>query len=119
MTDQKIIINKTLHWSYRDYRVFPEELLEYREVIEEIYLKENFIQTIPLWLFELNNLTFLHLAGNDLVVIPNEISFLINLEFLDVSSNKLVTLPSSIGELIKMERLNVGENRIICIPEGY
>lgn len=118
MTDQKLINNKTLHWSYRDYRVFPEELLEYREIIEEIYLKENFIKIIPLWLFELNNLTFLHLAGNEIEVIPNEIRFLTNLEFLDVSCNRIVALPQSIGELIKIERLNVGENRIIFIPEG-
>lgn len=118
MTEQKLINNKILHWSYRDYRVFPEELLDYREIIEEIYLKENFIQIIPLWLFELNNLTFLHLAGNEIQVIPNEINLLINLEFLDVSCNKILALPESIGSLDKIERLNVGENRIVFIPEG-
>lgn len=118
MTDEKIINHKILHWSYRDYLVFPEELLDYRDIIEEIYLKENFIQIIPLWLFELDNLTFLHLAGNEIEVIPNEINLLINLEFLDVSCNKIVALPNSIGALEKIERLNIGENRIIFIPEG-
>lgn len=118
MTEEKLVNCKILHWSYRDYRVFPEELLDYREIIEEIYLKENFIKQIPLWLFELNNLTFLHLAGNEIEVIPNEINLLINLEFLDISCNKLVALPNSIGELEKIERINFGENRIVFIPEG-
>ncbi|GAB0097239.1 Leucine-rich repeat [Sergentomyia squamirostris] len=105
-----------LHWSYRDLKVFPPEVQNASEFVEEIYLKENFIEMLPSWLFQMTNLKFIHLSGNLIDEIPQDINCLVNLEFLDVSKNRLKELPLTIGSLSKLKCLNVGENEISSIP---
>lgn len=107
-----------LHWSYRDFRNFPEDLLEHRENVEEIYLKENFIPSIPPWLFEFSNLRFIHLGGNMLSSIPDEVCLLANLEFLDVSKNRITSLPKTFKFMAKLKRFNICDNRIAEISKG-
>lgn len=109
---------KILHWSYRDFREFPRDLLEQNRDVEEVYLKENFIPTIPLWLFEFNNLKFIQLSGNILADIPNEIDLLENLEYLDISRNRLTSLPATLNNLKKLKYLNVSDNAIPVISKG-
>lgn len=108
-----------LHWSYRDFREFPNELLEHSsDTLEEIYLKENFISSIPKWLFQFVNLKFIQLSGNLLQTIPREICDLHNLEHLDVSRNQIDELPIQIGQLNKLQYLNVSENGITALFKG-
>lgn len=107
-----------LHWSYRDFRQVPEELLSCREDIVELYLKENFISSIPRWFFErMNQLVFVCLAGNLISSIPEELSLLDNLESLDLSQNDVQALPKTIGKLTKLTRLKLSENKISSLPE--
>lgn len=110
--------NKVLHWSYQNLRCVPKTILNHRELIEEIYLKENFITSIPLWIFDITNLTFIHFGGNDIKFIPNEIYFLKNLEFFDISDNKLNEIPKTICELNKLRSLNISCNKICELPRG-
>lgn len=105
-----------LHWSYRDLKVFPAEVQTASDSVEEIYLKENFIESLPLWLFQMTNLKFIHLTGNLIDEIPADIQCLVNLEFLDVSKNRLKEIPPTIGALSKLKCLNVSENEISSIP---
>lgn len=107
-----------LHWSYRDFREFPNELVEHSDTLEEIYLKENFIPSIPKWLFQFVNLKFIQLSGNLLQKIPCEICALHNLEHLDVSRNQINELPEQIGHLNKLQYLNVSENGINALFKG-
>lgn len=107
-----------LHWSYRDFREFPNELLEHSDTCEEIYLKENFIPTLPKWLFQFVHLKFIQLSGNLLQKIPCEICGLINLEHLDVSKNQLNELPIQISQLSKLQYLNASENEITALNKG-
>lgn len=107
-----------LHWSYRDFREFPTELIEHCDTLEEIYLKENFIPTLPQWLFQFEHLKFMQLSGNLLHQIPNEIGDLRNLEHLDVSKNHLTELPAPICQLNKLQFLNVSDNAITALPKG-
>lgn len=110
--------NSILHWSYRDFHEFPEELIDHSETLEEIYLKENFIPEMPAWLFEFVHLKFIQLSGNLLQKIPDEIIFLENLEHLDVSKNHLTELPHQIALLKKLKYLNVNDNKISVLNEG-
>lgn len=110
--------NNILHWSYRDFREFPEDLLEHSENVEEVYLKENFIPSIPEWLFEFTNLRFIHLGGNLLESIPDGICLLANLEFLDVSKNQIKELPSTFTLMTKLSRFNCSDNKIQEITKG-
>lgn len=107
-----------LHLSYRDYNEVPKTLKKNSAELEEIYLKENHIMTIPLWLFQLTNLKFIHLAGNLLTRLPDEISLLVNLEFLDVSSNQLKSIPKTIGEIKNLTRFSARQNQIEELPTG-
>lgn len=107
-----------LHWSYRDFREFPTELIEHGDTLEEIYLKENFIPALPQWLFQFVNLKFIQLSGNLLQTIPSEICDLINLEHLDVSKNQITRLPIEIFRLNKLQFLNVSENEIDVLDKG-
>lgn len=108
-----------LHWSYRDFREFPNELIEHCDTLEEIYLKENFIAALPQWLFfQFEHLIFIQLSGNLLRRIPDEISELRNLEHLDVSKNQLTELPAPICRLNKLQFLNVSDNKITSLHKG-
>lgn len=107
-----------LHWSYRDFREFPNELIEHSDTLEEIYLKENFIPTLPVWLFQFFHLKFIQLSGNLLENIPAEIIKLENLEHLDLSKNRLIALPKQICQLKKLQYLNVSDNELTTVNQG-
>lgn len=116
-----ICYNKTmafpiLHWSYRDLHEFPKEVLEAGNHIEEIYLKENFIESLPMWLFNLTHLKFINIQGNRISEIPSQIGCLFNLEFLDFSKNRLKVIPLTIFKLKRLKSLNLSENQIECLP---
>lgn len=109
---------KILHWSYRDFHEFPQQLLDEAEHLEEIYLKENFIPSLPIWLFEFTYLKFIQLSGNMLSMLPAQIDQLKHLEHLDVSKNALSTLPINLTHLNKLQYLNVSDNEIDSIHKG-
>ena len=44
---QEVQTRYILHWNYREYPQFPQELLTYGRNIEQIYYKENDLQEIP------------------------------------------------------------------------
>ncbi|XP_055383840.1 leucine-rich repeat protein soc-2 homolog isoform X2 [Condylostylus longicornis] len=99
----------TLHWSYRDFTNVPIDLLYYEETPEEIYLKENFLTSIPAWLLQLNNIKFLHLTG---------IGQLKKLECLDLSENPIKTLPVEISECSRLLELFLnGLAELLYIPD--
>ncbi|XP_055544736.1 leucine-rich repeat protein soc-2 homolog isoform X2 [Wyeomyia smithii] len=107
-----------LHWSYRDFRLIPEELRSFGAQVLEVYLKENFIPSIPQWFFEqMTHLRFLSLAGNLLVDIPEQISLLIHLEVLDLSQNSISLLPNTIGCLHNLTTLRINENKLTHLPQ--
>lgn len=107
-----------LHWSYRDFREFPSDLIEYEDSLEELYLKENFIPTMPKWLFQFIHLRFIQMSGNIIESINDAISELENLEYLDFSKNRLTDLPETIIQLNKLQYLNVNDNKISSLNKG-
>lgn len=109
---------KVLHWSYHNLRELPQELSEDLKEVEDLYLKENFIPSLPKWFFAVQSIRFLQLSGNLLEEIPPEIGKLTQLDFLDVSKNSLTSLPESIGLLTRLERLYLSENPMRRLPRG-
>lgn len=108
-----------LHWSYRDFRQMPEELRTCSDQVQEVYLKENFIPSIPAWFCdEMCSLKFVCLAGNLITVVPEQISQLKHLESLNLSQNSIEVLPKSIGKLRNMYSLKMGENKLTRLPKG-
>lgn len=107
-----------LHWSYRDFYELPADLIDHGDTLEEIYLKENFLTTLPQWFLEFEHLKFIQLSGNLLQIIPDDIANLINLEYLDVSKNHLKGLPLQLTGLNKLQYLNVSENELTSLHAG-
>uniref|UniRef100_A0A182S7P4 Disease resistance R13L4/SHOC-2-like LRR domain-containing protein n=1 Tax=Anopheles maculatus TaxID=74869 RepID=A0A182S7P4_9DIPT len=107
-----------MHLSYRDYRAIPEELRGTgRGQIDEIYLKENLIHSLPDWFFvEMSHLRFLCLAGNMIESLPNQIGRLECLETLDLSENALHRLPHTVGRLKRLTKLLLNGNYIHQLP---
>ena len=71
---------------------------------------------VPKGIFELENLTFLHLAENYLTEIPVEIGGLVRLEYLYLGGNKIRTVPPEIGNLTKLRKLSLSGNFISDLP---
>lgn len=108
-----------LHWSYRDFRLMPEELRTCSDKVVEVYLKENFIPSVPAWFCEeMTRLKFICLAGNMITEVPEQIALLRNLESLNLSQNLVEVLPKSIGKLRNLCSLKLGENRLTSLPKG-
>uniref|UniRef100_A0A182JW29 Disease resistance R13L4/SHOC-2-like LRR domain-containing protein n=1 Tax=Anopheles christyi TaxID=43041 RepID=A0A182JW29_9DIPT len=107
-----------MHLSYRDYCAIPEELRGTGSgEIDEIYLKENLIHTLPDWFFvEMAHLRFLCLAGNMIDSLPNQVGRLECLETLDLSENVLHRLPHTVGRLKRLTKLLLNGNYINQLP---
>ncbi|XP_065083103.1 leucine-rich repeat-containing protein 57-like [Ochlerotatus camptorhynchus] len=107
-----------LHWSYRDFRQMPEELRTCSDQVVEVYLKENFIPSVPAWFCEeMTRLKFVCLAGNMITEVPEQISLLQNLESLNLSQNLVEALPKTIGKLRNLCCLKLGENKLTRMPK--
>ena len=61
------------------------------------------LDSIPVEIWKLTNLTELNLSNNNLRSLPVEIGKLINLTWLDLSNNKLDSLPSEIDMLTSLK----------------
>ena len=116
---QEVQTRYILHWNYREYPQFPQELLTYGRNIEQIYYKENDLQEIPEdFALKLPKLSQLYLYGNKLTSLPNSIGQLANLQILDLAHNNLVELPESIGDLKSLNTLDISHNKIQALPES-
>ena len=120
-SDQKLVeeiqTRYILHWNYRGFTQWPEELLQYGHHIEEIYFKENGLLEFPNNLNQfMPNLKQLYLYGNQLKMLPESIGDLIHLEILDLSHNFISELPKTIGKLQHLQVLDVSHNLIMNLP---
>ncbi|XP_018496802.1 ras suppressor protein 1 [Galendromus occidentalis] len=87
----------------------------------EIDLKEKNIhrfEEIP-GIFNMEWITGLSLAHNNLKTVPASISNLYNLEYLNMYNNHLEELPSTISTLPKLKILILAMNRLSVLPRGF
>lgn len=107
-----------LHWNYRGFTNLPEVIREYGSHIQEVYLKWNQLNNLPLWISELSNITNLYLHGNHIESLPDEIGEMKHLTTLDLGHNKLKTLPRGIAQLKNLNILLLNQNSIRTLPPG-
>ena len=62
------------------------------------------------------NVTVLHLDGNDLDILPSEIGQLTNLVRLNLNNNQLTALPPEIGQLSSLRWLSLENNNLSTLP---
>ncbi|XP_043483311.1 leucine-rich repeat and calponin homology domain-containing protein 2 [Leptopilina heterotoma] len=107
-----------LHWNYRELDEIPIVVKTHGANVREIYLKWNKLKFLPNWIFELENLQNLYLAGNFIQKLPKEIQYS-RLTVLDLNSNKLEFIPTSVASLITLKCLLLDDNFITNIPSDF
>lgn len=75
-------------------------------------------QRVPSSVCKLTLLEELYLNENQLESLPDEIGLLVNLKELDIPGNKLVALPASFTRLRKLEILHAEGNQLAKLPKG-
>ncbi|XP_071490332.1 uncharacterized protein [Diadema antillarum] len=110
---------KTLDFRHCDLHFVPEEIVEYEDTLEELYLDSNDIRELPRDLFHCLLLRKLGASDNELVTIPSAVANLINLEELDISKNGIVELPDNIKSCKKLALVEVSVNPLGKLPEGF
>ena len=71
---------------------------------------------LPPSLFDLQDLTFLDIAGNQLTALPDNLAHLGNLEALYAERNQIRALPKGIFALEKLEALGLWNNNLSILP---
>ena len=84
--------------------------------LEECYLSNNLLKSVPKEIGDLDNLETLWLNNNRLKKLPKEIGNLSALETLDVSENELTTLPKELADCELLEQLDI-YNPFKSLPE--
>ncbi len=76
------------------------------------------LDSLPLEIGELTQLTTLNLYDNELKSLPQEIGKLKQLEYLELEGNAIKELPESLGNLKNLKRLNLSRNQLTTLPEN-
>ncbi|ODN05880.1 Leucine-rich repeat-containing protein 59 [Orchesella cincta] len=83
----------------------------YDDKLNELDLSFNLIRYMkPLFVLDMEQLTKLNLAKNDLQKLPDNFGEMKQLTYLDVHANQLKTLPLSMGGMYNLSYLNISEN---------
>ncbi|MFZ2286213.1 MAG: leucine-rich repeat domain-containing protein [Bacteroidales bacterium] len=84
--------------------------------LEELYLNNNKIKTLPLQISNLKKLRKLSLSNNNLKSVPPSLSLLTKLEFLNISSNLIEDFPTEILKLGQLRQLRVSNINFKSFP---
>ena len=109
--------NGKLDLSECELESIPEEAFEV-ECLTELSLAGNNLSCLPPEIGKLRNLEKLQLSGNRLREVPDELCLLDNLEGLWLHGNLLEQLPSDIGALPHLKQLAIAGNRLTSLPES-
>ena len=113
----EVSTRKILHLNYRKgFSTWPEELNQFGSEVEEIFYKENGLETLPEDIEMLTNLSWFSLEGNKLMTLPEGISRMKKLSTLHLKKNLISELPENIGELKTLEELCVEGNLLEDLP---
>ncbi|WP_417917053.1 COR domain-containing protein [Candidatus Electronema sp. JC] len=93
----------------------PSELFQLTN-LTSLHLYRNQLSSLPSELFQLTNLNWLDLEGNCLTLLPPEIVQLKNLTELYLSGNQLTSLPPEIVQLTNLKELYLYDNPLISPP---
>ena len=88
------------------------------ENLQELYLTENRLISIPESIGNLKSLKKINLSDNHIINLPNEIGYLINLRELYLNHNLIQVLPESISKLKKLEILSIWGNQLRISPKN-
>lgn len=100
----------------KGYRVFPEEILKYKN-LKYLDVSMNQFKILSPRISELNKLQVLIISYGSLSKLPREIGNLKSLKELTLIASKVRSLPKSIGNLSNLELLNLSGCGISYLPK--
>jgi hypothetical protein len=77
----------------------------------------NYLEELPLEIWQLPNLQYLDLSATRLTELPKEIGQLTNLQELDLSRTKLTELPKEIRQLTNLTKLDLSATQLTELPK--
>ena len=107
----------SLYLDYNDLTELPREMSF--EHLTKLSLIGNQLTSLPLSMGELENLQELYLNENELVSLPDTITQQKRLTILNVVGNHIVSLPANIGELQLLRKLYADENELKQLPKTF
>ncbi|WP_018626094.1 leucine-rich repeat domain-containing protein [Niabella aurantiaca] len=96
---------------------FPESL-RYCPLLEELWIVQSGVQSIPYWLPGLKNLKELNLRGNRITGLPVFLNEVRTLTAIDLANNFIDSIPSGMLELPSLKRLDISWNPVRHIPDA-
>lgn len=106
---------RTLQFVGVDLYKFPQFVLR-SKIIENIYLVNCKIDSLPPDIFYLDKLKEINMEGNRIESIPNEVLKMNHLTFLNLKNNKLTTINEMIAYMPSLQVLDISGN-MIPLPE--
>ena len=77
------------------------------------------ITTLPTWIDNLTQLRFLNMYGNALTGVPADIGNLANLQTLWLFNNDIASLPTEFGNLTGLKTLRLSNNNLTSLPATF
>jgi len=118
--DLKLLQTLKLNTNVLQFGLPPE--IGFLNELTVLDVSDNGIESIPIEMFDMENLEMLYLASNRISrALPTEIGRATSLVVLDLSKNEIPDkLPSEIGKLVNLEVLDVSNNHFVgSVPSEY
>ena len=89
--------------------------------LQELYLADNQIVSVPNSIGQLKGLRVLNLARNQISTVPNELGNLSQITWISLSGNNIETLPSSFVSLFDLQECYLACNKITALglPKSF
>ena len=99
-------------------KTLPPSIAQLRLHLVELDVRQNFLETLPDAVGELQNLRLLSVGRNKIRTLPESLWTLQQLTSLWLDHNRLREIPSACSRLPALEDLNLHENRIDVLPDA-
>ncbi|XP_071952907.1 uncharacterized protein [Antedon mediterranea] len=110
---------KELDFRHCNLNSVPEEVYEFEQTLEELYLDSNNIKDLTVSLFHCQQLKKFSISDNELYAVPSGIANLIILQQLDLSKNGIVSIPDNIKCCKNLSVIDLSVNPLGKLPEGF
>jgi hypothetical protein len=111
---------KILDLRFNDLQTLPMSGLDNLVSLQEFYLDNNQLVSLPHGIGNLQKLTVLSVKKNKLIMLPPSLPLLFNLQQLFISDNNIREVPMVVGSLKSLKKLDASNNPFLKnIPSDF
>ena len=116
-------LNNQLWWyssrlDITDARIRSLEGIEYISSLQELYVSDTSITTLPASIGKLRNLQSIYLYNNRITSLPSSIGDLTQLRTLNVYEPRLYSIPSSMENMFCLQNLTISSDVLTAVPDA-